>query len=92
MSANAILSFATQSNAQIVLPKSALKHHPDGGFSVFSIEDNRAKRHIVTVVEMTGERVAITGVPAEMAFVVSGVELLSDGQTVVVNSIKGLDE
>jgi hypothetical protein len=59
---------------------------------VFSIEDNRAKRHIVAVVEMAGEQVSITGVPTDIAYVVSGVELLSDGQTVVVNSIKGLDE
>ena len=71
------------------LPKTALKHHPDGGYSVFSVTNNVAKRHIVNVIAEQAERIAVTNAPSNHAFVMSGVEALSDGLKVTVSSVKG---
>ncbi|REL35002.1 efflux RND transporter periplasmic adaptor subunit [Thalassotalea euphylliae] len=73
----------------IWLPKTAIKQHPDGGRSVFTVEQNRAKRHLVKVVETQGEQVAVTGAPSNSDFVVTGVALLKDGALLAVNRIKG---
>ena len=59
---------------------------------MFSVGNNKAKRHIVNLVETANDRVAISGVPKNTAIVISGVELLQNGQAVSVASIKGGDQ
>ena len=92
ISAQASLAFASDGSYKVWLPKTALKYHPDGGYSVFSVGNNKAKRHIVNLVETANDRVAISGVPKNTAIVISGVELLQNGQAVSVASIKGSDQ
>ena len=68
------------------LPKSAIKQHPDGGKSIFSIENNKAKRYLVDVVQTKSDLVAVTGAPSDVDFVTSGVELLNDGDSLTVEN------
>ncbi|TMP42363.1 efflux RND transporter periplasmic adaptor subunit [Pseudoalteromonas citrea] len=85
MSASAEV-FLASSKSKVWLPKSAIKQHPDGGSSVFSIENGSAKRSLVTVVESTGEQVSVIGLTGSERIVVSGVELLKDGTSLSVKS------
>ncbi|QOL24821.1 efflux RND transporter periplasmic adaptor subunit [Thalassotalea sp. LPB0316] len=86
MSAHAMIALPTQDQTIVWLPKTAIKQHPDGGASVFSVENNRVKRRLVSVVSSQAERVAVTGLSAELQVVISGVELLKDNDTVTVNN------
>lgn len=76
MSANASIQLSAQDEALLWLPKSAIKAHPDGGSSVFSVSNNRAMRHIVTIQQRRNDQVAVTGAPAGRSYVAKGVELL----------------
>ena len=82
MSARAKLNLTNQDARLTWLPKSALKRHPDGGNSVFTVEANQVKRHKITLVKSELDRVAVTGLPINSAVVVSGTELLKDQQQV----------
>lgn len=79
MSAVVNISLNNQSTLRLWLPKSAIKQHPDGGASVFAVVNGAAQRHIIRVEEEDQERVAVSGAPADKAYVKSGVELLQDG-------------
>lgn len=92
MSARADILLPDASNTAenlVWLPKTALKQHPDGGRSVFVVEQNRAKRYLVQVVDQQGERVAVAGAPANRDFVVTGVALLKDGALLAINRVIG---
>ncbi len=79
-----------EKNKPIVwLPKSALKQHPDGGNSVFTVVNNQAKRILVKVIEQSDSQVAVQGASTQTPFIVSGVELLKDGDPVVINKTIG---
>lgn len=84
-------SYANASQAQVSvwLPKSAIKQHPDGGRSVFIAQNNQAKRLLVNVVETEQQRIAVSFASGAVAngdgFVVSGVELLKDGDAIRIN-------
>jgi len=89
MSAQVTLTLPSQQSELIWLPKSAIKQHPDGGASVFAAVDGKAKRYLVEVIKSRGNQVAVTGAPADINYVTTGVELLAEGQVLTVTSVKG---
>ena len=88
MSARAQFLLPQQGARQVLLPKSALKRHPDGSYSVFSVIDSKVKRHGIKVLQHLGEQVSVSGVPDNSAIIVSGNELLTEGTSVNVSSAK----
>lgn len=89
MSARADIQLPASSETLVWLPKSAIKRHPDGGISVFVVENNKAKRLLVGLEKTVAEQVAISGANAELPFVTTGIELLKDGDAVQVSQNKG---
>lgn len=73
----------------IWLPKSAVKQHPDGGKSIFTVENNQAKRVLVTAVKETGSKVAVAGAEPDQLYILTGIELLKDGDLVNATTVKG---
>ncbi len=73
----------------IWLPKSAIKQHPDGGTSVFKVKNNKAQRVLVTVLKQKMNQVAISGAPAEQLYVLTGIELIKDGDVLSVTRVDG---
>ncbi|MCW9000484.1 MAG: efflux RND transporter periplasmic adaptor subunit, partial [Kangiellaceae bacterium] len=63
MSARAKFNLSSQSAQLTWLPKSALKRHPDGGNSVFTVKANKVKRHKITLVKSELDKVAVIGLP-----------------------------
>ena len=88
MSASVNINIPASDQAMLWLPKTAIKQHPDGGRSVFSANNGKAQRHLVKVVKQQGERVAVTGAPVDMVYVVSGVELLKQGDKITIDGAK----
>jgi RND family efflux transporter MFP subunit len=89
MSAQAEIQLPVNEEYIVWLPKRAIKQHPDGGKSVFTVNDNLAKRILINVVKEQGELVAITGVDESQSIIVSGVELLKTGDKVKTMLIQG---
>ncbi len=87
MSARADIFISNNHSDLVWLPKSAIKQHPDGGRSVFVMVNDMAKRILINVVETQGDQVAISGADASNPFVVSSVEMLRDGDLLVVNNV-----
>ena len=82
-SARASFNFERDDSTVLVVPPDALLRHPDGNYSVFSIRDNIATRHNVTLGRSNEQGVEIlSGLPPELPVVVRGNETLRDGQTV----------
>ena len=88
MSATAELTFPDSAQTAIILPRAAIKQHPDGNSSVFTVENNRAKRLVTQYTNMPGDRVAIYGLPANQPYIVSGVELLREGSVLDLNEVQ----
>lgn len=88
MSANAVLTFPDSLQHAVLLPRSAIKNHPDGNSSVFVVENNRAKRVVTDYKTMSNGQVAVYNQPPNQVYVVTGVELLTDGQPVNVNLLR----
>ncbi|NMP17949.1 efflux RND transporter periplasmic adaptor subunit [Thalassotalea sp. Y01] len=88
MSATVKVHLPSQLEPIVWLPKSAVKQHPDGGFSIFSVVEQKAKRYLVKVVKQQDNQVAVTGAPSGQAFIVSGIELLKDGDVLQVNKVQ----
>lgn len=88
---SAQVTFALQNNSQplIWLPDSALKHHPDGGYSVFAVEEGALKRFLVSPQRHEGSHTAVTGIPAELHYVAKGVETLREGVDIAVKGESG---
>ena len=84
MSARAEIMLPSREDSVGWLPRSALKFHPDGGFSVFTVTSNRAQRVLVELIEQQANQVAVNNISADSSYVVSGVELLKDGDPVAV--------
>jgi RND family efflux transporter MFP subunit len=91
MSARVTFLLPQQGARQVLLPKSALKRHPDGSYSVFSVIDNKVKRHSIKVLQHLGEQVSVSGVPENAAIIVSGNELLTEGSSVNASPAKASD-
>lgn len=89
MSAQAKINIPASNQNMLWLPKTAIKQHPDGGRSVFAAVDGKAQRYLVKVVKQQGNRVAVTGAPADLSFVVSGVELLKQGDALATQLVDG---
>lgn len=87
MSARAQISLPDTSQSTVILPRSAIKQHPDGGSSVFIVENGVAKRIITSYTSMPGNRVAISNQPLDLAYIVSGVELMKEGTAVTPNTV-----
>jgi RND family efflux transporter MFP subunit len=71
------------------IPRTALKRHPDGGHSVFTVTSNKVKRHLVSIVKSEKDKVAVSGLPNQSMIVISGTELLKDDQQVVTKLQSG---
>lgn len=93
-SATATLYFEREDSNVLVVPPDALLRHPDGNFSLFAIQDDKAYRHNVTVGRSSEQGVEIlSGLPRQQPVVVRGNEILRDGQQVrIVGSASGLGE
>lgn len=88
MSVNASVVLPQTEQAIIWLPKTAIKQHPDGGKSVFVVQDNKAKRYLVEVVEKGLEQLAVRGVPSDLPIIETGIALLRDGESVNIGNIQ----
>ena len=87
MSARAQISLPNTSQSTFMLPRSAIKQHPDGGSSVFIVENGMAKRIITSYVQMPEDQVEISHHPVDLPYIVTGVELLKDGTPVTSNIV-----
>jgi RND family efflux transporter MFP subunit len=87
MSARAELTIPNTQRSSITLPRSAVKQHPDGGSSVFIVEDGKAKRVITPVTITANNMVTINNQPFDKAYIISAVELLRDGTPVIANNV-----
>lgn len=83
-SAIAMLTLTGSDKNRIRISRDALLQHPDGGYSVFVIEDdNIARRRDIDVFRQTGDTVLLReGVSDGEAVVVRGNELLRDGDQI----------
>ncbi len=89
MSAIVKLHLNSQQQYHVSLPKSALKRHPDGQYSVFSVVNSKVVRVPITLINSSFEQVSVTGVADESAVVISGTDLLKDGMLVRVSKQVG---
>ena len=89
MSARVRIELFSEAEGLTWIPGTALKRHPDGGKSVFIVEDGRAKRIKVKYLRTRLNQIAVTGLPPKSAVVVTGAELLRDGQPVKVTKTEG---
>ncbi|GAA0813170.1 efflux RND transporter periplasmic adaptor subunit [Colwellia sp. D2M02] len=77
-----------QQTMHMVVPKAALKRHPDGSYSVFSATENKIKRYSIKVLEHLNQQVSVLGIPKGSAIIVSGNELLTEGTPVENITVK----
>lgn len=78
------LSGNTSNKHVVWLPKSSIKVHPDGGRSVFIVENGSAENVKVKVTQSQGDKVAVVGINETHRVVTSGVALLKAGAKVTV--------
>lgn len=82
MSVNVSVVIPHMEQSVVWLPKSAIKQHPDGGTSVFAVENNRAKLYVVEIVEQGLEQMAVAGAPKNLPIITTGIALLKNGEKV----------
>ena len=83
-SARAHLAFK-QTKTAVLLPRDAVLRNADGNFSVFVVENGKAKRRPITLGSSSRAGYFVEqGLQADEQVVVRGNELLSDGQSVIV--------
>lgn len=87
MSARAQISLPNSSQTAIILPRSAIKQHPDGGSSVFIVDNGMAKRIITSYTDLPNNLVAINNQASDLPFIISGVELLKEGTPIKPNVV-----
>ncbi len=88
MSVTAQVALPKTNTNELVLPRSAIKQHPDGGSSVFVVENNRAKRINTPFSRINSEQIAIPNPSINLPFIVTAVELLVDNAPVSVNQVR----
>lgn len=82
-SASATMFFQQIDGGVTVVPPDALLRHPDGNFSLFTVNENTAFRHVVKVGRSNEQGVEILeGMPAGQPVVIRGNEMLQDGDAV----------
>ena len=84
MSTKVLLSLPSSSTDVVWLPKSAIKYHPDGGRSIFIVENGVAKNVVISVVEQQEDKVAVTGLSTKYPVIVKGVPVLTVGSKVTI--------
>lgn len=82
-SATVVFRLGDSPDTEYLLPARALLRHPDGSHSVFLVEDGKARRRPVTVLQQTGSDVIVRGeLSAGTAVISRGQAALEDGQAV----------
>lgn len=67
------------------VPRDAVLRHPDGGYSLFVVENSVARRRNVVISANRGDNVAVaSGLEADALVIVRGNQALRDGQPVTV--------
>lgn len=89
MSARAEIALPNTGQAGVILPRAAIKQHPDGGSSVFVVENNTAKRVVTSYTALADNKVMVYNQPADQAYVITAVELLQEGMPITVNVVEG---
>ena len=84
MSTKVQLTLPSSETEVVWLPKSAIKHHPDGGRSIFVVDNGIAKNVVVSIAEQQGDKVAVTGLTTKLPVIVSGVPVLTVGSSVTI--------
>lgn len=87
MSARAEITLPNSLQTSITLPRAAIKQHPDGGSSVFIVENGVARRVITTYTAAPNDQVTIQNQPADKAYIITGVAVLQDGEPVKANVV-----
>lgn len=90
MSAKVQLLLPYENQSQVSLPKSALKRHPDGSYSVYSVVNNQVKRVAITLLRSGLDNVVVQGIDDNIAVITSGNELLIEGATVSIDKVQGV--
>ena len=86
MSAEAEIMLPQLENKQVWLPASAIRQHPDGGASVFAINNNKASRVLVNIVRQQGDAVLVANASEGQLYAISGVSrLYNEAQVTVTN-------
>lgn len=88
MSVSAQVALPNTNADELVLPRSAIKMHPDGGSSVFVVENNKAKRINTPFSRINNEQIAIPNPSINLPFIVTAVELLVDNSSVTINQVR----
>lgn len=84
-SATAVIGLNGKTGQKLIVPRDALLLHPDGGYSLFIIEEGKAKRRQVTIGQQSQEGVSILqGLNPNENVVIRGNEVLRDGQAVTI--------
>lgn len=84
-SATAVIGLNGGQGQKLIIPRDALLLHPDGGYSVFIVNDGVAHRRQVTVGRQSQSGVSILdGIKLSDQVVIRGNEVLRDQQTVTV--------
>ncbi len=84
-SATAVIGLSGDGGQKLLIPRDALLLHPDGGYSVFVVNEGVAQRRQVTIGEQSQSGVSILdGLEADARVVTRGNEVLRDGQSVTV--------
>lgn len=84
MSATASINAQSSKQRQSLIPAAALIRHPDGGTSVFVIQNQQAKRRFVKVLEKQFEQIKVTGIENNAQVITKGQALLKDGDAVTL--------
>lgn len=84
MSAEVQLPLPQTSSRALWLPVSALKQHPDGGASVFYVEDQRAIRQLVKVLATQGNQVLINNLDMNKPYITSSLNFIQDKTQVTI--------
>ncbi|MFC3202249.1 efflux RND transporter periplasmic adaptor subunit [Alteromonas oceani] len=86
MSAEAEIMLPQLENKQVWLPTSAIRQHPDGGASVFAINNNKASRVLVNIVRQQGDAVLVANASEGQLYAISGVSRLYNEAAVTVTN------
>ena len=86
-SATAIFTLTNQDQSVTMVPRDAILRNPDGGFSLFTVEEREgqllARRQRVTLGRESGSEVAVlSGLPTQARVVIRGNEVLRNDQPV----------
>ncbi|MGB0894230.1 MAG: efflux RND transporter periplasmic adaptor subunit [Parashewanella sp.] len=70
------------------IPRSALKRHPDGNYSIFAVDNHRVKRISVELIESNLDQVTVSGLSKNTAVIISQEQQLVEGAPVFIKGAK----